>query len=107
MRKLTFKEYVESKQRLRRAVSETPIASLTYCIKKYCKIRVGETKDDRSEISLKPNQRVIVEWRYDDINNPEPQTIIFEDQGPEEYPIYWKGSKLKDWLSKNSIEEIF
>lgn len=106
MRKLTFKEYVESKEQLRQAIKETPVVSLTYCIKRYCKVRIGESKHNRKEVSLKPNQRIIVEWRYDDIKNPEPQTIIFDDQSPEEFPLYWKGSKLSEWLSKNSVEEI-
>jgi len=106
MNKISFKEYVDSKKKLLEAVKETPIASLTYAVKKYCKIRVGESKEDRKEIALKPRQRIIVEWRYDDINEPEPVSMILEDVGPEEYDIYWNGSKLNHWLSKNAIEEI-
>lgn len=106
MRKISFKEYVESKRKLLEAVKETPIASLTYSVKKYCKIRVGESKEDRQEIALKPKYKMIVEWRYDDINEPEPVSVIIEDLGPEEYDIYWNGLKLKEWLNKNAVEEI-
>ena len=106
MKKISFKEYVASKKKLLEAVKETPIASLTYSVKKYCKIRVGESKENRQEIALKPRQTLIIEWRYDDINEPEPVSIIFEDIGPEEHDVYWNGNKLKDWLYKNAIEDI-
>ena len=107
MRKLTFKQYMESKARLREAIAETPVAASTYVVKKYCKIRVGETRDMRREVALKPRQRVIVEWRYDDIKDPQPESIVFDDQSPEEHGVYWTGAKLTDWLSKNAVEEIF
>lgn len=106
MDKLTFKDYLESKERLRQAIKETPIASTTYVVKKYCKVRVGESKDSREEIALKPKQTIVVEWRYTDIDNPEPVSIILEDISSEERPVYWNGQKLKDWLSKNAIEEF-
>lgn len=106
MRKLTFKEYVESKAKLRQAIEETPVASSTYIVKKYCKIRVGESKETRYEVSCKPGHHIIVEWRYDDIKNPEPESIIFDDVSPDEHEVYWKGAKLVTWLSKNAVEEI-
>ena len=97
---------MESKRKLLEAIKETPIASATYSIKKYCKIRVGESKEARREQALKPRQRVIVEWRYDDIKNPEPISIVFDDIGPEEHDVYWSGAKLTEWLYKNAVEEI-
>ena len=106
MHKLTFKEYMASKDKLRQAIAETPVVSTTYMVKKYCKIRIGESKDNREEIALKPKQRVIVEWRYDDIKNPEPESIILDDISPEEREVYWTGAKLRSWLSKNAVEEI-
>ena len=106
MRKLTFKEYMASKNKLRQAIQETPVASSTYLIKKYCKIRVGESRNARYEVALKPKQRIIVEWRYDDIKNPEPESIIFDDVNTDEHDVYWTGAKLTEWLSKNAVEEI-
>lgn len=106
MRKLTFKDYMNSKEKLRQAIAETPVASSTYVVKKYCKLRLGESTETRQEISLKPKQRIVVEWRYDDIKNPEPESISFNDISPDEYDVYWSGAKLTDWLSKNAVEEI-
>ena len=106
MDKLTFKEYIDSKDRLRKAIQETPIASANYVVKKYCKIRIGESRDARQEIALKPKQIITVEWRYDDINNPEPISVMLESTGEQENPVYWTGEKLKSWLSKNAFEEL-
>ena len=106
MRKLTFKEYIASKEKLRQAIAETPVVSTTYVVKKYCKIRVGESTENRQEVPLKPKQRIIVEWRYDDIKNPEPESITLDDLSPNEHDVYWTGAKLRNWLSKNAVEEI-
>lgn len=104
---MTFRDYLDSKERLRQAIQETPIASTKYTVKKYCKIRVGESRDERQEVALKPKQSIIVEWRYDDINTPEPVSVILESINPdEEMSVYWTGEKLKSWLSKNAFEEL-
>ena len=95
-----------SKEKLRQAIQETPVASSTYVVRKYCKIRVGESRDKRYEVALKPKQHIIVEWRYDDIKNPEPESIVFDDESPNEHEVYWTGAKLTEWLSKNAVEEI-
>lgn len=106
MKKLTFKQYMDSKRKLLEAIKETPITSTAYVIKKYCAIRVGESKENRHQVSLKPKQRIIVEWRYDDIKNPDPISIIFDDISPDENEVYWTGAKLSNWLYKNAVEEI-
>jgi len=106
MEKLTFKEYLQSKETLRKAIQETPIASTHYVVKKYCKIRLGESRAEREEVALKPKQSIIVEWKYTDINNPEPLSIILDENDADERPVYWNGEKLKSWLSKNTIEEF-
>jgi hypothetical protein len=106
MRKLTFKEYLDSKNKLRKAIQNTPVASTYYIVKKYCKLRVGDKMNERREIPLKPRQTIIVEWQYDDINDPQPNSVVFSDSGQEEHPVYWSGRKLQEWLSKNTFEEF-
>lgn len=97
---------MESKQKLLEAIKETPVASSVYAVKRYCKIRLGESKETRQEVALKPKQRIIVEWRYDDITNPEPISVILDDISSDEREVYWTGAKLTDWLSKNAYEEL-
>lgn len=108
MKKLSFKEYLESKQQLLQAISESPIQTLSYDVVKYCKLVVGE-KDDKQHIALKPKNQIVVEWKYLDVNStPEPISIRFENtkdvNESEDYNTYWSGEKLKKWLSKNTTE---
>jgi len=104
---LTFKEYLESKERLREAIKETPQQTTRYTVDKYCKLIVGESKDEKEQINLKPNQTIVVEWLYNDIDNPTPVKIMFEGVCPNidslEYNSYWQPQKLQKWLLKNTL----
>lgn len=103
---LTFKEYLESKERLREAIKKTPQQISQYTVKKYCKLVVGESKNEKEQINLKPNQIITVEWLYNDIDNPVPLRIMFEgvcsNIDAAEYKSYWQPQKLQRWLSKNT-----
>ncbi len=107
--KLTFKKYLESKERLREAVNATPHQTTEYTVSKYCKLVVGESKEDKEQINLKPSQTIIVEWLYTDIDNPTPLKITFdgvcENIDSEEYNTYWQPYKLQKWLHKNAREK--
>ncbi len=106
---LTFKEYLDSKERLREAIKETPKQTTQYVVSKYCKLVVGESKDAKEQIILKPNQTIIVDWLYDDIDNPTALKITFEGICPNidasEYNSYWQAQKLQKWLVKNTRQK--
>lgn len=108
MSKLTFKEYLDSKEQLREAIRITPKQTVHYTVNKYCKLIVGESKNDKSQINLKPKQIIIVEWLYTDINNPTACTIKFEGVCSTidtiEYGSYWQSQKLQKWLLRNTHE---
>lgn len=110
MEKLTFKQYVDSKKQLLEAIKETPVHSSTYVIKKYCKLIVGESKDNKESISLKPSNVINVQWLYESVDNPKPLLLTFEGVrgtiSDDEYNVYWSGSKLQEWLLKNAVEKI-
>lgn len=109
MKKLSFKEYLESKQQLLATLGECPIQSLSYNITKYCRLIVGES-DDRKAVLLKPGQTLIVEWQYQSVDDltPTPTSIRFDDlkdiDSDDEFQTPWKAGKLAKWLSKNSVE---
>jgi len=106
---LTFKEYLNSKDRLREALKETPQQTKEYVVTKYCKLVVGESKDDKEQINLKPNNKVIVEWLYDDIDNPTITNITFEgicdSIDNENHSTYWQTYKLQRWLLRNTNQQ--
>jgi hypothetical protein len=103
---LTFKEYLQSKEKLREAVQETPHTKKEYTVTKYCKLVVGESKDEKEQVNLKPNNKVIVEWLYEDIDAPTVVNIMFEgvcdEVDAENHKTYWQSYKLQRWLLRNA-----
>lgn len=106
--KLSFKEYLISKQKLREAVLNAPHYTSSYNIKKYCKMVVGESMEDREDISLKPKQSIIVEWLYDNMASPTILNVRFEGveniDPDEEFETVWTGERLLKWLTRNTTE---
>lgn len=106
---LTFKEYLDSKEKLREAVTKTPQRVASYTVRKYCKLVIGESKEEKSQMALKPNQKITVDWLYEDVDNPTPVSLKFD--GPKDvdaeqaHQTYWQGSKLLKWLNRNAREE--
>ena len=47
LKKLTFKEYLETKDRLRESIQITPQQTTTYLVNTYCKMVVGEAKENK------------------------------------------------------------
>lgn len=109
-RKLTFKQYLESKEKLREAVRNTPQRVAEYHVRKYCKLVVGESKEDKEYISLKPKHKILVEWLYADIDNPTIIGIKFDGvknvDSDEEYDTFWSSERFQKWLLRNTREEI-
>lgn len=109
MQKLTFKEYLESKEQLREALLQTPVVMKEYEVYKYCSIALGETDEEKKIVGLKPKHHIIVEWRYDDVNNPTAQWIKFKNvkgmEETDEYSPYWENHKLQKWLTRHTKEK--
>jgi hypothetical protein len=101
---LTFKQYLESRAQLLKAIENTPIAVLEYDIRKYCTIQVGESEDEKQLISLKPKNKLIVEWSYEDINDPEPISVRLSTN--ESFDVFWSGEKMKKWLVRHASKGI-
>ena len=103
---LTFKEYLQSKQKLREAIQAVPHQKKEYLVTKYCKLVVGESKDEKEQISLKPNNKIIVEWLYHDVDAPTAVNITFEgvcnEVDSEDHRTYWQSYKLQRWLLRNA-----
>ena len=108
MDKLTFKDYLATKEKLREAIKQTPVRQATYRLRKYCKFPVGETKELKEYIALKPKQDVIVEWHYADIDNPTAISMKFKDVDnvdcEKEYKAFWSDARLQKWLLRNTRE---
>ena len=108
--KITFKEYLDSKEKLLKAVTESPIRVATYTVKKYCKIPLGESKEEKEYVALKPKHCIVVEWKYSNPERPEPLSVRFKNikniLEDDEFSTYWSSEKLQQWLKRNAKEEL-
>lgn len=106
MEKLTFKQYLESKEQLLKAIENTPVAVVEYEVKKYCSLALGETEDEKRLVGLKPKQSIIVEWRYASVTNPTPESVrlkgIQEIDEDEKHSTFWSGAKFSKWLARHA-----
>lgn len=108
MEKLTFKQYLETKEQLREAINNTPVRKAEYLMRKYCKLPVGESKDDKQYIALKPKHKLIVEWMHEDLEDPDLVSICFEGvedvNEEQEFKSFWSDERFKKWLLRNTRE---
>jgi hypothetical protein len=105
MKPLTFKQYLESKEKLREAIANTPVSIVEYEIKDYCSIHLGEDKQDSTSVSLKPKYVITVEWLYEDLHNPTAQSITISGatvDDSESFTTFWSSQKLQRWLARHS-----
>ena len=108
--KLTFKDYLHSKELLREAVTKVPRRSATYTVRKYCKLTIGESKAEKDHVNLKPNQQIEVDWLYRDVDNPTVLNVRFigvnKILSETDHSVFWEGTRLLKWLNRNTREEI-
>lgn len=102
MERLSFKQYLDSKEQLLKAIENTPVTRLEYEIRKYCTLVVGESVDDQQIISLRPKNKIIIEWSYVNPSNPTPVNIEFDGIDLDESSTPWSGVKLQKWLMRHA-----
>jgi len=105
--KLSFTDYLQSKETLRSAADCVPQRTVEYDVSIYCRLTVGESKEERQHVSLKPKHKILIDWLYDDPDNPTPLNLRFEGteiHDTEEHAASWNGERLLKWLMKNAKE---
>jgi hypothetical protein len=108
MEKLTFRQYLDSKDQLIEAMKNVPIAIQEYEVRKYCTLTVGEDEEEKLAIPLKPKNKIIIEWQYGNVDKPVPLSIKVEGisyiDGTDSFNTFWSNEKLKKWLSVHTKE---
>ena len=74
MNKLTFKQYLESKDQLLKAIGNRPIQIIEYQIDKYCSLEVGK-HEDRQVLQLRPKNKLVVEWQFESADDLKPTAL--------------------------------
>lgn len=101
MKRLTFKEYYESKQYLLVETSSTVNFKTKHDVYKYCKVPF--TKDDNKiYFSFKPKDIIVVEWQR---TGQEISPLGFQINN-ENYVPSWNSKKTKTWV-ETSTTQIF
>lgn len=94
--KLTFKQYLQSKQQLRNAVNFTPKTTNNYIVNKYCALSVNE---HINHVKLKPSHKLNIKWLHENINYPTPINVIINQN---KYTPKWTNQRFLRWLTKNT-----
>lgn len=101
MEKLTFKQYLETKAELLEALKKSPKHSIRYHVNKYCNLIVGENKENKEYIPLKPKNEIVVEWLYEDLDNPTIINVSVEGNN-NKHIIFWETERFSRWLNRNT-----
>lgn len=107
--KQTFKQYLEGKEQLRRAVENVPTTIIEYEVRKYCTLVLGENADESTVVQLKPKQKISVKWIYENPLSPTPEYVKIEDgvlTESDEQPVFWSTEKLQKWLIRHTREGV-
>ncbi len=108
MRRLSFKEYYDSKKKLLSACDTVPRIRAEYKVTKYCKLPVFESvqEDERVYVSLKPKDIIEILWEkaneFDDYPTVKGIILVSED-GKQVYPC-WSNNKFHKWVESSTIE---
>lgn len=105
MKRLSFKEYYESKNQLLQASENIPKVINEYLIKKYCKIPVI-INEEKDFVTLKPKDVIKILWEFHN-DVPTAKKIIVEDEECNEnsYKPYWSDTKLQNWIELTTFEK--
>lgn len=101
MKHLTFKQYYDNKQILKKAGIENIRTHIEYSITKYCKIPVVESfNDEKTYLSLKPKDTVKILWEYES-NVPILKKLVIVSEGDKEFIPCWTSNKMFEWAGTN------
>lgn len=108
MDKISFKQYYESKQKLKAAGEDCPRYFREYVVNKYCKLPLLEdiSSEEKIYLPLKPKDKIEIFWEVADLVNPVPRYIrIFNEETLEDKKYYfsWNLMKINKWLELSTF----
>ncbi len=107
MKKLTFKQYLEEKEKLVEKIAENPRQTIHHIMRSYKHVDIITENNELIRVKLKPDDVLIVDWLYESPYDkfPEPTKVIIEKKNGEKYQGKPKNNKVKfnKWISKYSF----
>lgn len=102
MKKLSFKEYYNSKEQLLRASNNLPRVISEHVVKKYCKVPLMDDANNKDYVALKPKDTIKILWEFHDIKNPQVKSITINET---KYSPCWDNDKVKRWIDQTTLEK--
>lgn len=101
MKHLSFKDYYNTKEQLKRAGVENIKTTIEYSITKYCKIPVVESfASGKQYLALKPKDTVKILWEYES-ETPILKKLVIVTESEQEYIPCWTSNKMFEWTGAN------
>lgn len=97
---LSFKDYLDSKERLKLAGDNIPIVKQLYEVRKYCKLPLLENKDndEKTYFSLKPKDYIEIIWEYANVESPTPLHVLLPSEDDKIMYFSWSDAKVRKWV---------
>ena len=104
---LSFRDYLESKNKLKSAGQNCPRIKHLYEVRKYCKIPLhdGINEDEKVYISLKPKDTLEILWEYESIEHPVPRQVTLTFDNDQVMYFTWSNAKVVKWI-ESSIHKV-
>lgn len=103
---LSFRDYLESKRKLKNAGENCPRVKHLYEVRKYCKIPLNDgINEEKVYISLKPKDTLEILWEYESIEHPIPKQIILTFDNDQTMFFTWSNPKIIKWV-QSSIHQL-
>lgn len=112
MRKITFMEYIASKEKLREAIRKSGNEYTTeVVITRYCRLSVEGEDDKKNFINLKPGHCLEINWMKEEGKEyPVALNILFENvknmDGFIKHCVAMENTNFLRWLDRNSTDKI-
>lgn len=108
MQKISFKQYFESKQRLKAAGEDCPKYFQEYVVSKYCKLPLLEdiNSEEKVYVALKPKDKVEIFWEVTDLVHPIPRYVkIISEEVVEDKKFFfsWNLMRVNKWLELSTF----
>lgn len=105
-KKLSFKDYMESKNQLKNAGNDNPKYFSLYEINKYCKLPLIDN-DEKIYLPLKPKDKIKILWEAVDVINPIPKYLILEIDSliNKKYFFNWSIDKINKWIDSTTYKK--
>jgi len=103
MKKIHFKEYYESKEKLRIAGDTFPREVSEYSLVKYCKFPVLTEDDEKKMVSFKPKDKITILWEhYNSMSIIKSFKVSNSENGEIEYKPVWNQKKVHKWIENST-----